>query len=91
MIVIDIECLALLNLLPTVIEALKSDLLNELQAIVTRSTQILIENGQYSQGDPRLLPDLFTVVVDQFHLVVDSFRIMLQVSRMIVLTARGCL
>ena len=77
-IVIDIECLALLNLLPQVIDALKSDLLNELQAIVTRSTQILIENGQYPQGDPRLLPDLFTIVVDQFHLVVDSYRIMLQ-------------
>ena len=68
----------MLNLLPNVIEALKSDLLNELQNIVTNSTQTLIENGQYQQGDHRLLPDLFTVVVDQFHLVVDSFRIMIQ-------------
>merc|ERR1712223_212153 len=77
-IVIDIECLALLNQLPVAIDAIKSDLLNELQSIVTRSTQILIENGQYPQGDSRLLPELFTTVVDQFNLVVDCFRIMLR-------------
>ena len=51
-IVIDIECLALLNQLPTAVDAIKSDLLNELQLIVTRSTQILIDNGQYPQGIP---------------------------------------
>ncbi len=77
-IVIDIECLALLNQLPSAIDAIKSDLLNELQVIVSKSTQILIENGQYPQGDSRLLPDLFSMVVEQFHLVVDSFRIMLR-------------
>ena len=49
-VVIDIECLALLNQLPAAVDAIKSDLLNELQMIVTRSTQILIENGQYPQG-----------------------------------------
>jgi exocyst complex component 4 len=46
--------------------------------IVSRSTQILIENGQWPQGDARLLPDLFTAVVDQFHLVIDAFRIFSQ-------------
>ena len=49
-IVIDIECMALLNQLPNAIEAIKSDLLNELQSIVTKSTQFLIENGPYPQG-----------------------------------------
>ena len=29
-------------------------------------------------GDARLLPELFSTVVDQFHMVVDSFRIMLR-------------
>ena len=77
-IVIDIECLALLNQLPNAIDAVKSDLLNELQSIVTRSTQILQENGPYPSGDARLLPELFSAVVEQFHLVVDSFRVMLQ-------------
>ena len=79
-IVIDIECLALLNQLPNAIEAVKSDLLNELQSIVTRSTQILQENGQHPSagGDAKLLPELFSAVVEQFHLVVDSFRVMLQ-------------
>ncbi len=75
-IVIDIECLAMLNQLPKVLEALKSELLNELQSIVLRSTQMLMDSGQFPQGDPRLLPDLFTAVVDQFHLVVDAYRLL---------------
>jgi hypothetical protein len=35
-IVIDVECLAMLNRLPNVIDALKSEVLNELQTIVSR-------------------------------------------------------
>ena len=83
-IVINIECLALLNQLPNAIEAVKSDLLNELQSIVSVSTQILQENGQYPVGDSRLLPELFTAVVEQFQLVVDAFRVMLQCIAMSV-------
>ena len=60
-IVIDIECLALLNQLPVAIDAIKSDLLNELQSIVTRSTQILIENGQYPQGLYHFLRNTYTI------------------------------
>ena len=127
-IVINIECLALLNQLPNAIEAVKSDLLNELQSIgnlkdtskllkkksweiretlftfsllsfwrdfsqnienrsfllVSVSTQILQENSQYPVGDERLLPELFTAVVEQFQLVVDAFRVMLQCLAMSV-------
>ena len=53
-------------------------MLNELQVIVTKSTQIIMDSGQYPAGDSRLLPELFTTVVDQFHLVVDCFNIMLR-------------
>ena len=35
-------------------------------------------------GDSRLLPELFSTVVDQFHLVVDCFRIMLRCINMSV-------
>ena len=83
-IVINIECLALLNQLPNAIEAVKSDLLNELQSIVSVSTQILQENGPFPVGDARLLSELFTAVVDQFQLVVDAFRVMLQCLAMSV-------
>lgn len=74
-IVIDVECLGLLNKLPDAVESLKSDLLDELQTVVIRSTQLLIDSGPYPQGDSRLLPELFTAVVDQFHLVIDAYRL----------------
>ena len=49
-IIIDVECLSLLNKLPDAIEHLKSELLNELQGIVNRSTATLNESGPFSQG-----------------------------------------
>ena len=51
-------------------------LLVELQNVMIRTTQTLIEAGPYSQGDSRLLPELFGAVVEQFYLVVDSFRLL---------------
>ena len=52
--------------------------------LVSVSTQILQENSQYPVGDERLLPELFTAVVEQFQLVVDAFRVMLQCLAMSV-------
>ena len=57
-------------------ESLKSELLSELQNILIRTTQTLIEAGPYSQGDARLLPELFGAVVEQFYLVIDSYRLL---------------
>ena len=74
-IIIDVECISLLNKLPEAIEHLKSELLNELQGIVNRSTTTLNETGPFPQGDNRLLPELFTMVVDQFGLVIDAYRL----------------
>jgi exocyst complex component 4 len=74
-IIIDVECLSLLNKLPDAIEHLKSELLNELQGIVTRSSTTLNESGPFPQGDNRLLPELFTMVVDQFGLVIDAYKL----------------
>ena len=48
-IIIDTECISLLNKLPEAVEHLKSELLNELQSIVTRSTAIMNESGPFSQ------------------------------------------
>ena len=74
-IIIDVECLALLNKLPDALDHLKSEMLNELQGIINRSTTILNESGPFQQGDSRLLPELFTMVVDQFGLVIDAYRL----------------
>ena len=74
-IVINVECLSLLNKLPDAMEHLKSELLSELQGIITRSTSTLNESGPFPQGDNRLLPELFTMVVDQFGLVIDAYRL----------------
>ena len=74
-IIIDVECLSLLNKIPDAIDHLKSELLNELQGIINRSTTTLNEAGPFSQGDNRLLPELFTMVVDQFGLVIDAYRL----------------
>ena len=54
-IVIDVECLAMLNKIPETAKHLESQLKNELQAIVSRSTQQLIDAGPYPQGDIKLL------------------------------------
>ena len=54
-IVIDVECLAMLNKIPETARHLESQLKNELQAIVSRSTQQLIDAGPYPQGDIKLL------------------------------------
>jgi hypothetical protein len=66
----------MLNKLPDSIESLKLELLSELQNILIRTTQTLIEAGPYPQGDARLLPELFGAVVEQFYLVIDSFRLL---------------
>ena len=76
MIVIDIECLAMLNKLPDALDHLKSELKHEMQSIVSRSTQNLIDNGAYPQGDIKLLQELFTMIVDQITLVVDAYKIL---------------
>ena len=54
-IVIDVECLAMLNKIPEAVDHLKSELKNELQSVVSRSTQHLIDAGPYPQGDIKLL------------------------------------
>ena len=58
MIVIDIECLGMLNKLPDAMESLRAELLPELQNVLIRTTQTLIDAGPYPQGDPRLLPGI---------------------------------
>ena len=45
----------MLNKIPETARHLESQLKNELQAIVSRSTQQLIDAGPYPQGDIKLL------------------------------------
>ena len=54
-IVIDVECLAMLNKVPDTVEHLKTEMKNEMQSIISRSTQQLIDAGPYPQGDIKLL------------------------------------
>jgi len=74
-ILIDMECLAMLNRLPDAMESLTGDLQNQLFQILTRTTHQLIESGKYPQGDKRLLAQLFTAVVAQLNRVVDVYRL----------------
>jgi len=74
-IVIDVECLAMLNKIPEAVDHLKSELKNELQSIVSRSTQHLIDAGPYPQGDIKLLQELFSMMVQQIGLVVEAFKV----------------
>ncbi|XP_023334937.1 exocyst complex component 4 isoform X4 [Eurytemora carolleeae] len=74
-ILIDMECLALLNRLPEAIESLTSELQGQLFQILTRSTHQLLDTAKYSQGDKRLLPQLFSAVVSQLNRVVDAYRL----------------
>lgn len=74
-ILIDMECLALLNKLPESVESLNSDLQKQLSQILTRTSQQLAESGRYPQGDKRLLPQLFSAVVAQLQRVVEAHRL----------------
>jgi len=74
-ILIDMECLAMLNKLPEALESLTTDLQSQLFQILTRTTHQLHETGKYPQGDKRLLTQLFTAVVAQLNRVVDAYRL----------------
>ena len=74
-ILIDIECLAMLNKLPETVDSLSADLQKQLFSILTRSTQLLVESGRYPVGDQRLLPQLFAAVVAQLQRVVEAHRL----------------
>ena len=74
-ILIDMECLAMLNKMPETVETLNSDLQKQLFQILTRTSQQLAESGRYPQGDKRLLPQLFSAVVAQLQRVVEAHRL----------------
>ena len=74
-ILIDMECLAMLNKLPETVDSLSADLQKQLFSILTRSTQLLVESGRYPVGDQRLLPQLFAAVVAQLQRVVEAHRL----------------
>jgi len=74
-ILIDMECLAMLNKLPETVDSLAADLQKQLFSILTRSTQLLVETGRYPAGDQRLLPQLFAAVVAQLQRVVEAHRL----------------
>ena len=79
-ILIDMECLTMLNKLPDAVESLTGELQNQLFQILTRTTHQLIESGKYSQGDKRLLGILFSAVVAQLNHVVDAYRLAARVA-----------
>ena len=74
-ILIDMECLAMLNKLPETVDSLSADLQKQLFSILTRTTQLLVESGRYPVGDQRLLPQLFAAVVAQLQRVVEAHRL----------------
>ena len=74
-ILLDMECLAMLNKLPETVESLNSELQKQLFSILTRTTAQLVESGRYPQGDQRLLPQLFSAVVAQLQRVVEAHRL----------------
>ena len=74
-ILIDMECLAMLNKMPETVETLNGDLQKHLFQILTRTSQQLSESGRYPQGDKRLLPQLFSAVVSQLQRVVEAHRL----------------
>jgi len=74
-ILIDIECLSLLNKLPETVESLGGELQKQMFSILTRTTQQLLESGKYPVGDQRLLPQLFSAVVAQLQRVVEAHRL----------------
>ena len=79
-ILIDMECLTMLNKLPDAVESLTADLQNQLFQILTRTTHQLIESGKYSQGNKRLLGILFSAVVAQLNHVVDAYKLAARVA-----------
>lgn len=79
-ILIDMECLTMLNKLPDAVDSLTADLQNQLFQILTRTTHQLIESGKYSQGDKRLLGILFSAVVAQLNHVVDAYKLAARVA-----------
>ena len=74
-ILIDMECLAMLNKMPETVETLNNELQKQLFTILTRTSQQLAESGRYPQGDKRLLPLLFSAVVAQLQRVVEAHRL----------------
>ena len=74
-ILINMECLAMLNKMPETVENLNGDLQKQLFQILTRTSQQLSESGRYPQGDKRLLPQLFSAVVSQLQRVVEAHRL----------------
>ena len=74
-ILIDMECLAMLNKLPDTLESLQSELQRQLFQILSRTSQQLSESGRHPQGDRRLLPLLFSAVVTQLQRVVEAHRL----------------
>ena len=74
-ILINMECLAMLNKLPEAVDSLNQDLQKQLFKILTNTSQQLSESGRYPQGDKRLLPQLFSAVVSQLQRVVEAHRL----------------
>jgi len=74
-ILINMECLAMLNKMPDTVETLNGELQKQLFQILTRTSQQLSESGRYPQGDKRLLPQLFSAVVSQLQRVVEAHRL----------------
>ena len=74
-ILINMECLAMLNKMPETVETLNGDLQKQLFQILSRTSQQLAESGRYPQGDKRLLPQLFSAVVSQLQRVVEAHRL----------------
>jgi len=74
-ILIDMECLAMLNKLPDAVESLSSELQSQLLQILSKTTQQLLDASRYPADDPRLLPQLFSAVVTQLQRVVDAHRL----------------
>ena len=80
-ILIDMECLSILNKLPETVESLNSDLQKQLSQILSRTSQQLAESGGFPQGDKRLLPQLFSAVVAQLQRVVEAHRLCAMASQ----------
>ena len=74
-ILINMECLVMLNKLPEAVETLNADLQKQLFKILTNTSQQLAESGRYPQGDKRLLSQLFSAVVSQLQRVVEAHRL----------------